>query len=119
MKSHNVTPRQAFVKKQRAALDVFVTTVQDRLTQAIVKVVLFGSFARGDSNEESDIDVLVVCSGDRSRISRELAHITLDLMLETGILISALAVTTEELSQMQERKTPFYRNLKQEGDTIG
>ena len=47
-----------------AALDAFVSRLREHYSDQLVRVVLFGSKARGDSDAESDLDVLIVHPGD-------------------------------------------------------
>lgn len=44
------------------ALKFFVEELKKRLKDKLVKVILFGSYAKGETNEFSDVDVLVVHS---------------------------------------------------------
>lgn len=50
----------------------------DALGDALVSVVLFGSVARGEAREESDIDVLVIADGF-PRSLRERRQLLLDI----------------------------------------
>jgi predicted nucleotidyltransferase len=47
----------------RAALDRFRAALERRFGSRLRELVLFGSHARGDAHEESDVDVLVVVEG--------------------------------------------------------
>ncbi len=78
-------------------------------------VILYGSYARGDFNDESDIDVLIlinkekVTMDDRRRVSSSLNR----LSLNTNILISPWVYTKKEWAT--QKVTPFYENVKREG----
>jgi hypothetical protein len=57
-----------------------------------VDAVLFGSRARGDFHAESDADIAVVLPGvlaSRSAAAGVMADMAFDVLLETGVLISA------------------------------
>lgn len=78
---------------------------------------LYGSYARGDYHEESDIDILLAVNLDAARISRcrnSVAAITSDLSLKHDITIS---VTVKPLEQFQKYANvlPFYKNVMKEG----
>ena len=68
----------------RAALD-------EKFGERIERVVLFGSRARGDSRPDSDHDVAVFLRQPDELWSElgHLSHITTDILLETGAVISA------------------------------
>lgn len=77
-------------------------------------VYLFGSYARGDYSEDSDIDVMIVLSdyqnyGVEIDLSGELIS---QLSLDYGISISRIIM--KEI-QWQESDTPLLRNIRLEG----
>ena len=77
-------------------------------------LVLYGSFARGDFREESDIDILVVLDTVPSKFKEidTLTNLKLDLILDCEKFISTNPVSLEsfEYSLM-----PFYKNVKTDG----
>ncbi len=46
------------------ALQEFIKTIKTKHGDKIDRIILFGSYARGDYRKESDIDVLVIWKGD-------------------------------------------------------
>jgi uncharacterized protein len=77
-------------------------------------VILFGSFARGDAGEDSDIDVLIVLKGSfdpRTERKRTLDLIA-GLSLEHNVLISDI-ITSEE--DYLRGKVPLFKEVQQEG----
>ena len=85
-------------------------------TDPDAKVVLFGSYARGDYNEESDIDLLILLNKDKITYEDE-TRIQFPLfMLEskTGISISPM-VYSRDFWEHKHKVTPFYENVNNEG----
>ena len=77
-------------------------------------VVLFGSYARGDYNEDSDLDVMIVLDRyesywDELVRSAELAS---ELSLEYNVTISRMIMTEE---QWKRGDLPVLRNIRIEG----
>jgi predicted nucleotidyltransferase len=75
---------------ERAALTTFRTRLAARFGARLDRAVLFGSRARGEGHEESDLDVLVVVH-DLSRAER--ADVIDDagaIELETGLVLSPI-----------------------------
>jgi len=85
-------------------------------TDPTASVILYGSYARGDNREDSDIDVLVLIDSDRpSQDDRIRIHYPLyDIELETGIIISPM-VLSKKIWETKHRITPFYENVTREG----
>jgi len=85
--------------------------------QRLKYLVLYGSFARGDFREESDIDILVVLDTVPSKFKEidTLTGLKLDLMIDCEKFISTNPVSIEsfEYSPM-----PFYKNVKTDGIII-
>lgn len=81
-----------------------------------VKVMLYGSQARGTATEESDIDILVILPN--------LEKYTLDIALEAawevgfeaGKVISIVPATGEEMRMLSA--SPFFQAVKSEGISV-
>jgi len=77
---------------------------------------LYGSYARGDYNEESDIDLLILI--DQEKVTRDdkikIAYPLYDIQFATGILISPM-VYSKDFWLTKHQVTPFYENVNREG----
>ena len=82
----------------------------DRIRQ----VILYGSYARGDYNKDSDIDILIVVSDDANPIEVEesLSDLLFEILLNENELCS-VRVIPEKL--FREYNSPFLLNIKEEG----
>jgi predicted nucleotidyltransferase len=90
--------------------------VRQRLTKELgspVKVVMFGSQARGDATKESDIDLLVIVPAVDSQIRKKISGITWEVGLDAGKVICAIPTTKEKMKKYSF--LPFYQNVKREG----
>jgi uncharacterized protein len=85
----------------------------DRLEQ----VILYGSYARGDTHAESDVDVLVVLNGpvDSGREIRRMSDIRINVGLGFDVALSLLPASTE---QVNSASTLWLKNVRQEGIQI-
>lgn len=101
------------------ALQEFLKIAKQKHGDKIEQIILFGSYARGEATEESDIDILVITGGNRFEMQKNLSGIAVDILLDTGEYISAKAVSTEEYSFMEKIKTGFYQNIAKEGVVVG
>ena len=75
-------------------------------------VILFGSFASGDINEGSDIDIMVIAAFQVSFLDR--IKLLLDLN-HLGLPIEPIGYTREEFQRMRQRETPFITEVMRKG----
>jgi hypothetical protein len=95
-------------QKLFAEIEDFVTELKRKLP--IKRVYLFGSFARGEIHDGSDIDLLIV--GDfKERFPYRIGKI-LDL---TDLPVQPLVYTEEEFQAMQRDENPFVLEVLKTG----
>lgn len=83
-------------------------------------VILYGSYARGDYDDESDIDVMVrvICKKEeRLKYRKMFVHFASSLSLEHDIVVSLNIVDTETFNRYKNH-LPFYKNVEMEGVKI-
>lgn len=80
------------------------------------EIILFGSEARGDARPDSDIDLLVLLSGDKKTVDREveICGQTMLVEIETGVNISPKIYLKKDWDN-RPFITPFYLNVMREG----
>ena len=66
---------------------------------------VFGSYARGDADATSDIDVIVVAPADRPPVERFRDY--LPAILEAGVGVDLFVYTPEEFERMKSEERPF------------
>ena len=96
---------------ERQVLASFRNRVRAQLREEQIEVMLFGSKARGEDREDSDLDVLVIVSGEDWRLSDHVYGIATDLLLETGVCISPKIISARQYRLLQEEEAPFVRNV--------
>ena len=78
----------------------------------IIKIILFGSVARGDDTEESDIDILIVTT-DSDELTDEINRAAVDIILEKDEFISPHVMSEEHYKKTIDY--PFLTNVLKEG----
>ncbi len=89
------------------------TTYGDNLT----RIILYGSYARGDYRDDSDIDIVAIVKGSRKKLQDELEEVwdvSHDLSLEYGIIVSPTVIPQDEFEKCKN-VIPYYRNIEKEG----
>ena len=94
----------------------FKTEVEKTAGLNLKRVILFGSFARGDAVEGSDIDLLLVFGRKPSKdVMRRIRDISNFLSLKYDVVISEFLFTEKEFGRC---RTPFLLNIKKEGVAV-
>jgi uncharacterized protein (UPF0332 family) len=88
----------ALLDRKYRALDDFVARVKEsEIGDNIAKLILYGSVLRGDAHEESDIDVLVIATGDLQQVDETCGDIAFDVMLDQGQRVSPIVYCVDAL----------------------
>ncbi len=98
-------------ERYRRPIEEFMSRALERYRDAIETIILFGSVARGEGNEDSDVDILVV--GDVSL--DELVNISFPILLEDRKLISAKNMNRVHFDFLVREGYSFARNILREG----
>lgn len=100
--------------KIREILKEFREEIEKLYGKRLKSIILYGSWARGDATEESDIDVLIVLGGKvipGKEIDRMIDIIT-EINLKHGVLISVYPISEEGYSTIN---SPLLINVRREG----
>lgn len=83
-----------------------------------VRIILYGSVARGDNTSESDVDIAMVIRGELDRITdKKLTRAVTELDLKYDTVLSVIDVE-EKHFRRYKNKLPFYMNIEREGITL-
>ena len=96
------------------AIREFVQRTQLLYGDRLREVILYGSWARNEATEESDVDLAVVLAGEvrpGAEIDRMIDIVT-DINLEYGVLLSVYPVSEENYRNVN---SPLLMNIRREG----
>lgn len=99
----------------------FAKMLRQMLGDRLTKVILYGSYARGDYNENSDIDIMVLTTFSDEEIEQvesRVFDLAFDFLMEYGIDISVIVKNDEHFYHWLGA-LPFYNNVDKEGIVIG
>lgn len=94
----------------------FAKSIEEKYPE-IERIVLFGSVARGEEKEESDIDLLVISKNDRFKLRWKIMKDVVDILLKTGIYISIKTISEKEYNQL--KNTHFISQIEKTGVPVG
>lgn len=98
-------------------LEEFIQMVKEYFGEQLNDIIVYGSYARGDYNENSDIDVMILVGLNENEIKKSentLYDSAYDLELKYGKAISPV-IKNHSFFEYWSDTLPFYRNVKMEG----
>ncbi|MCL2010746.1 MAG: nucleotidyltransferase domain-containing protein [Synergistaceae bacterium] len=93
---------------------------QSLFAAKLYKVILYGSYAKGDFDEESDVDVMIVVDMNEANLRHyetSFTEFSSDASLENEVLIVPLLCDKARF-EAQIGYVPFMRNVNEEGKVI-
>ena len=87
------------------------------LGDKLYAIKLYGSYARGDYDDESDIDVMIIADispEDRSEIKKKFMNFTYDLDLKYNVILSVF-IQDKGTYEKYKSTYPFFQNIEKEG----
>ena len=103
--------------KIRRLVDQVKAHLHERYGAGIKRVILYGSYARDEATEDSDVDVLVLTdpSLKASEVRKSLSDLLFDVLIDEGELVSVIVIPED---YFEEHNLPFMLNVRKEGVTI-
>lgn len=87
---------------------------------SIVRILLYGSYARGNFESNSDIDIVAIVEGERAVLQEQLKKVwdvSSDLEIEYGTILSPTVIPHDEFEKYKN-DLPYYGNILREGVDI-
>lgn len=101
--------------REKRALAEYLRRLEEEYSDTVIRVVLYGSKVRGDCDEESDLDLLIVMGSDDPRLLEAVRQISFPLKLDYGVGLSDLVVGASRYHWMRSHEEPLFRNIRDEG----
>lgn len=97
----------------------FYRQIKSVLNDELCEMILFGSYARADFDDESDIDIAVLANvshDDESRYNSEIVRIVENIYDIYGysIVLSPIVISNDFYNTWKDH-LPFYKNVETEG----
>ena len=98
-------------------INQFITQVSNLIGNRLKKVILYGSYARGDYGKNSDIDIMILTDFNDEELAKyrmKIRDLACDLELENNIVISPIVRNIDKYNNRID-VIPFYMNVQKEG----
>lgn len=95
----------------------FVNGVNEILGNRVKKIILYGSYARGDYNKSSDIDIMILtdlADNEMYEFFVKISDMAYDIELANNVMFSPLIKNIDKFNYWLEA-LPFYMNVQREG----
>ncbi|MGH9425988.1 MAG: nucleotidyltransferase family protein [Terriglobia bacterium] len=93
----------------------FARRLGEQVSPQLFQITLFGSRARGEADEESDLDLFIALKENdpQGKVKETASHIACDLTLEYGMLVSVFVADSDFLEQHDG--FAFLETVREEG----
>lgn len=98
-------------------MEKYVEEIRKIYGSHLRKVILYGSYARGDFHPDSDIDIMIlldITDLDLKEYGTKLSYMTFDFNLDHDLDIKPIAKNEEHFKKWLDNY-PFYANINREG----
>ena len=102
-------------KNKKDAVSKYLEILQEKYLDKIENVILFGSAARGESDKESDVDILVVLKKRDEKLRDEVSMAAFDVILSSNVVISPIVMNKEMYEWHKWYRDPLYNNIERDG----
>ena len=114
-KKHNIKDGNLSV-----ILDDVKRMAADSFGSKLKEIILYGSYARNQQTQESDVDIMFIFDDDRDEIVKyrdRIVDIMVDLSLKYDVVVSITENSVEDFKEYVNY-VPFYANVYNEGVEI-
>ncbi len=104
-------------QSMRTLMEQYIEQVQGIYGSHLRKVILYGSYARGDSKPDSDVDLMILIDMSDMELkaySQKLSYMTYDFNMDNNLEIKPIAKSEEHFKKWVVNY-PFYANVNREG----
>jgi len=106
-----------FMKNESDAIEAAIRMLKSEFS--IVKIILFGSKGRGDRDEHSDIDLLVVAPRLLHwKEEKAIVGALFDIGMEYDVIFSPLFTYSDEWENGIFTEFPVYQEISQDGAVV-
>jgi len=107
------------VSSMNTAYEKLIAHLTERLVEElgdeIESIVLYGSVARNEAHEDSDVDILIVTRNDNRKLYDRISKIRTRIDLDNNTLTTLVQMSRNELERYMKLGSPFIESVVEEG----
>jgi predicted nucleotidyltransferase len=91
--------------------------LRELLGKSMRDIILFGSYARNEANDDSDIDIMVLTDLERADIYAlqwKIGDVVSEILLDYGVLVSPI-VENRAFFMENQKYLPFFHGIHRDG----
>lgn len=101
----------------KKSIEEFLLSTTQLLGDRAKKIILYGSYARSDYHNSSDIDIMILTDLTDDEINeyeQKIWDFSFDIELENDVILSPM-IRNIETYNIRTTYNPFYKNVQKEG----
>jgi predicted nucleotidyltransferase len=107
--------RPAVPPRVRDALVALEQRLRAHFGAGLIDIRLFGSFARGEAHEESDVDVFVLLRKMTFADKRDVLNLAADVSLESDLTVSPTVFGVDRYREWLRQERPLIMDIERQG----
>ncbi|MBS6397922.1 MAG: nucleotidyltransferase domain-containing protein [Clostridiales bacterium] len=112
---------EANQSEMNGVIHAYVEEIKRLLGADFIRAVVYGSYARGEYTDESDIDIAVFTSRETSEfygLIDKISEITFEYNVKYDVILSPVFQNVVQYERMLS-VLPYYQSIQREGVTVG
>ncbi len=110
------------MKTKNEKIDRLLPEIEKRIRELfgekVLKIILFGSYARGDYNEESDIDIMVIVDDENLESYKKKRTVLTNYYLDKEDILLSIIIEKASFTERYKNHSPFLINVINEGTVV-
>ncbi|MDA2919469.1 nucleotidyltransferase domain-containing protein [Desulfobacterota bacterium AH_259_B03_O07] len=106
------------LSKQNAVLKELKGILNGLLGERVIRIILFGSRARGDYDNRSDIDLAIIVKGLTRGLKNQILEKIAEIELKHLVPFSTLILSEKEFENLKRRQRRIALDIEREGRSI-
>lgn len=99
---------------------VFIERVPNILREHAKKIIMYGSCARGDYNNDSDVDIAILTDINRIDVKAyddDLMDVVTDIAMESNVIVEYICLPIDEYNEKKSWYR-YFKNIENDGKVL-